>query len=67
MFVSKFDLLKGYWRDHPSKNHPTVQLTSKFTVVFSRVIFEGLIKSRVPHASERIACEGLVHTSLDCV
>ena len=46
-----------------------VQLTSKFTtrVVFSRVLFKALIKTRVPHASEQIACEGLVHTSLDCV
>ena len=44
-----------------------VQLTSKFTtrVVFSRVLFKVLIKTRVPHTSEQIGREGLVHTSLD--
>ena len=42
---------------------------SKFTtcVVFSRVLFKALIKTRVPHVSEQIAREGLVHASLDRV
>ena len=42
---------------------------SKFTtrVVISRVLFKALIKSRMPHTSEGIAHEGLVHASLDCV
>ena len=43
-------------------SHPSLQ--------FSRVcliLFEALVKTRVPHASERIACEELVHMSLDCV
>ena len=42
-------------------SHPSLQ--------FSRVcliLFEALVKTRVPHASERIACEELVHMSLDC-
>ena len=45
------------------------QLTSKFTnrVVFSCVLFKALIKPRVPHMSEQIAREGLVHASLDRV
>ena len=44
-----------------------VQLTSKFTtcVVFSRVLFETLVKTHVTHTGERIAREGLVHASLD--
>ena len=42
---------------------------SKFTtrVVFSHVLFEALIKARVPHMSEQIARKGLVHASLDRV
>ena len=45
------------------------QLTSKFRtrVVFSCVLFEALIKTHVPHTSEQIACEGLVHASLSRV
>ena len=46
-----------------------VQLMSKFItrVVISRVLFKALIKSCMPHVSEGIAREGLVHASLDCV
>ena len=53
----------------PSFGSSTVQLMSKFTtrVVFSRVLFEALIKTRVTHVSEQIVCEGLVHTSIDRV
>ena len=45
--------------------HYTVQFTAKFTthVVFSRVWFEALAKTRVPHESEPIARVGLVHAS----
>ena len=44
----------------------TVQLMAKFKtlVVFSCVLFEALVKTRVPHVSEPIARVGLVHTSL---
>ena len=31
------------------------------------ILFEALVKTRVPHASEQIACEGLAHTSLNHV
>ena len=42
---------------------------SKFTtrVVFSHVLFEILVKTRVTHVSEQITREGLVHASLDRV
>ena len=31
------------------------------------ILFKALVKTRVPHASEQIACEGLVHMSLNHV
>ena len=45
----------------------TVQLTAKFTtrVVFLRVYFEALVKTRMPHESDPIARVGLVHASLN--
>ena len=43
-----------------------VQHMAKFTsrVVFLRVQFKKLAKTRVPHWSEQIACVGPVHASL---
>ena len=42
---------------------------SKFTthVVFSRVVFKVIVKTRMSRVSEQIAREGLVHASLDRV